>query len=407
MNRFIIKILLMCLITLSNLTSCAHIQNTGNEGNNPENKPMDFIHPGILVTADDIARIKTQLENNVYPVNEAFEKISKSSLASKDYSIRGPYEIIARKSGSHTGTCSGHESDFAAAWMQSIMFICTNDIEYGNKALDILYQYATTLKGIDPEDADKALCAGFDSYMIAKSAELLKYSGYRELCGDSNIDQKFQLIGDMLRNVFIPVLDWFYNREAFSNGNWGAVVTRGYMSAGIYLEDKEMFDKAKNFFLSGNDNGCIKNYISGKTGQCQESGRDQTHAQLGLGALAEICEIAYKQNDESLYKSYDNLLLKGFEYTAKYNLGFNVPFDIFIDVRGRGDDQKQISSVGRGNFLPYYEVIYNHYVFRKHMYNEAAWCSNVVSEPGIRPEVSLNGSNLQNTCGSLLFWESR
>ena len=68
-------------------------------------------------------------------------------------------------------------------------------------------------------------------------------------------------------------------------------------------------------------------------GQCQESGRDQQHTQLGLGHLAEACEVAWNQGLD-LYGESDNRLLKGFEYTARYNLDQDVPFVPYAEVTG-------------------------------------------------------------------------
>lgn len=48
-----------------------------------------------------------------------------------------------------------------------------------------------------------------------------------------------------------------------------------------------MYQAAIDYYLHANDNGALPNYVS-KTGQCQETGRDQAHAQLGLGALCDI-----------------------------------------------------------------------------------------------------------------------
>ncbi|MBV9657606.1 MAG: glycoside hydrolase family 97 catalytic domain-containing protein, partial [Verrucomicrobia bacterium] len=98
------------------------------------------------------------------------------------------------------------------------------------------------------------------------------------------------------------------------------------------------------------------------TGQCQESGRDQQHTQLGLAHLGDCCEIAWHQGLD-LYGCEDNLLLKGFEYTAKYNLGEEVPFAETLDRTGRYHHTK-ISEEGRGRFRAVFEQINNHYVNR-------------------------------------------
>ena len=46
---------------------------------------------------------------------------------------------------------------------------------------------------------------------------------------------------------------------------------------------------------------------------------------LGLGCLSEIAEIAWTQGRD-LYSALDNRLMKGYEYLAKSNLGYEVPF---------------------------------------------------------------------------------
>ena len=97
---------------------------------------------------------------------------------------------------------------------------------------------------------------------------------------------------------------------------------------------KRLFDRAVDYFHNGSGNGSLTHYIINEQGQCQESGRDQQHTQLGLAHLAEACEIAWNQGLD-LYATADNRLLKGFEYTAKYNLGHDVPFVPYRDTTGK------------------------------------------------------------------------
>ena len=56
----------------------------------------------------------------------------------------------------------------------------------------------------------------------------------------------------------------------------------------------------------------MTHYIINEEGQCQESGRDQQHTQLGLGCLAEACEVGWRQGVD-LYGAADNRLLRGYE----------------------------------------------------------------------------------------------
>jgi hypothetical protein len=141
-----------------------------------------------------------------------------------------------------------------------------------------------------------------------------------------------------------------------------------------------MYNKAIDFYNNGNDNGTIKNYISGTTGQIQESGRDQGHSQLGLGALATVCEEAWQQGDD-LYRALNNRLLLGFEYVARYNLGDdNVPFTTWKDITGRYCTWDVISTISRGKFIPVYQMVYRHYAEIKGL--PMPYTKNVIEKAG-------------------------
>jgi hypothetical protein len=55
---------------------------------------------------------------------------------------------------------------------------------------------------------------------------------------------------------------------------------------------------------------------------------------MGLSFLACACEMAWKQGVD-LYGAADNRLALAFEYTAKYNLGEDVPYEPYRSVEGR------------------------------------------------------------------------
>ena len=84
---------------------------------------------------------------------------------------------------------------------------------------------------------------------------------------------------------------------------------------------------------------------------------------MGLGYLGCAAEIAWKQGID-LYGAMDNRLLLGFEYTAKYNLGEDVPYEPYRSVAGRYH-YPTISSKARGRFSNIYERVYHHYHHRR------------------------------------------
>ena len=140
----------------------------------------------------------------------------------------------------------------------------------------------------------------------------------------------------------------------------------------------------------------MTHYIINDTGQCQESGRDQQHTQLGLAHLADCCEIAWHQGLD-LYGRAGNLLLKGFEYTARYNLGEDVPFTETLDRTGKYH-HSHISTDGRGRLRAEFEQVYNHYANRVGI--PAPYTQHAAER--IRPEGAAPGADNVGF-GTLLF----
>ena len=259
--------------------------------------------------------------------------------AQSDYKMAGPYEVVARD-GVYRQSKGGSERDMWAAWQ------CAQKGQNA-KALEIINAYANTLQRFDGHDAP--LCS-IQAYWLVRAMILMK-------------DAQTPAWKDMIRRAMLPVMEKFEADSPYANGNWGAIVNRLRMACGIFLEDSVLYHHAIDYFLHANDNGALPKYV-GETGQCQETGRDQGHAQLGLGALCETCEMAWAQGDD-LWGALDNRLLKGIEYTAKYNLGYEVPFKTWTDCTGLYNDWTEPGEMGRGRIRCIYELPFNHYVKRK------------------------------------------
>ena len=259
--------------------------------------------------------------------------------AQNPYTMSGPYEIVARD-GQYGKTKGGSERDMWQAWQ------CAK-AGLSEKALEIINAYAATLQRFDGHDA--ALC-GIQAYWLVRAMTLMKQS-------------ETPAWSAMIRRAMLPVIDKFDADSPFANGNWGAIVNRLRMACAIFLEDKALYQASADYFLHANDNGSLPRYIS-ETGQCQETGRDQGHAQLGLGALCETCEMAWEQGDD-LWGALDNRMMKGIEYTAKYNLGYDVPFETWTDCTGLYIDWTEPGEMGRGHIRCIYDLPYHHYVKRK------------------------------------------
>ena len=205
---------------------------------------------------------------------------------------------------------------------------------------------------------------------FTNAAEIIRHTD----AGWNELDQ--ERFERLLREVVYDGIKDFYPT---ANGNWDAAMIQTMLAMGVFLDDRAMFQRAVDYTLSDKGNGAIGKYFN-EFGECQESGRDQAHTQMGLGYLGCAAEIAWKQGVD-LYGALDNRLALGFEYTAKYNLGHEVPYEPYRSHEGRYYYPK-ISDDSRGRFSSIYERVYHHYHDRMGL--EMPFTAQVIEK--IRPE---------------------
>src|SRR5450759_1284785 len=307
-----------------------------------------FVHPGLLHSREDLARMKNAVATKSEPTFSGYEVFRANAQSQLNYKMRGPLAMVGRNPTVGQGD---YDSDANAAYQCAIMWCITGDIAYANKSKEIINSWSARLKSITGRDA--VLMAGLGPFKMVNAAEILRHTD----AGWSPAE--IQQTEMHFREVIYPVIKDF---APFANGNWDTAATKTMMAIGVFCNDRAMFERALNYYVNGAGDGRLAHYIINETGQCQESGRDQQHTQLGLAHLGDCCEIAWHQGLD-LYSYDDNRLLKGFEYTAKYNLGEDVPFTETLDRTGKYH-HSIISTNGRGRFRAVFEEIYNHYANR-------------------------------------------
>jgi len=355
---------------------------TKNTDTQTESKKRTFVHPGIAHTLESIEFTKSKLNRNEEPWTEAWKLLSESRFASLSWRQQ-PRKHVERGSYNNPNIgASDFISDGTAAYTHAIHWVLSGEVRHARKSAEIIDAWSSKLESVTNHDA--RLLIGMAGHQYCNAAELLKHTWNGWAIGKQ---KQFEL---MLRNVWYPVIKDFYPT---ANGNWDASMLQTMIAMGVVLEDEAIFDRSVEYFRKGKGNGAIRNYFN-ESGQCQESGRDQSHTQMGLEFLANTCETAWSQ-DIDLYGEADNRLLKGFEYTAKYNLGFDVPYRRFKSYEGRYD-YKKISKDGRGRLRPMYEKVFNHYHNRKRLH---APFTKLAMEKN-RPE---NSRHVSLPWGTLMF----
>ncbi|MGG1555351.1 S-layer homology domain-containing protein [Paenibacillus ferrarius] len=322
-----------------------------------------FNHPGILLTMNDLDSMKAHVLAKEEPWYSDYQRMLNSvsyGVASSDYQTTVFANVGRGGAPSDSGNIGYFEKGGNAAYFNALQWVITGDRQYADKAVDIVTQWANTLKVIDGRD--RILGAGINAYKLASAAEIMKhynggYSGYS--------DADFKALQDMMINVVYPVI-----QDAavpmLANGNWDLAALVSMMAIGVLCENTEIFDRAMFFYQDIHTNGSIFAYVN-DAGQTMETGRDQAHAMLALGYMSEIALIA-KSQQEDLYSLYNNRLAKAFEYLAKYNLyskelyGEDVPFvampNVFADTSrgyyGVGFDRDS-NGLNRGEIRPVFE----------------------------------------------------
>lgn len=307
-------------------------------------------HPGIMHNMDELNAMKAHVNNGDEPWASAYKKMAAWKGSSLDWTPK-PFEHVHRDSyGANRVGDREISNDGEAAYCHALQWVVTGNKAHAEKSIEIMNAWSSTLDTITGKDDN--LVAGMIAQKYCNAAEIIRHT--YDNWPENEVDQ----FKAMLHQAFYPLISNYYTNSMNSNGNWGLSMVNSVMAIAVFCDDVELFNNAIAHVM-GTDYqpfSTFSGYIDATTGQCQESGRDQGHTQMGLGYLVAISEIAWKQ-DIDLYGYLDNRLLHGFEYFAKYNLGGEVEY---YNMYGKFKDV--ISEKSRGKYEPIFELVYDHYV---------------------------------------------
>ncbi|MET9866458.1 alginate lyase family protein [Streptomyces sp. NPDC006386] len=307
-----------------------------------------FTHPGLLHSADDLARMKAAVAAKESPVYDGFLALAAHARSKATYTVQNTGQITSWGRGP-TNFQNQAVADSAAAYQTALMWCVTGERAYADKSRDILNAWSASLKAVT--GADGPLGAGLQAFKFVNAAELLRHSGY-----DGWAKEDIARCEESFLRVWYPAISGYM---LYANGNWDLTSVQSILAIGVFCEEPTLFEDALRFAAAGAGNGSVRHRIVTDAGQGQESGRDQGHEQLAVGLLADAAQVAWNQGVD-LYAFDDNRLLKNVEYAARYNLGGDVPFVPDLDRTGKYV-KKTVSAVGRGNLPPIYEMAYAHY----------------------------------------------
>jgi hypothetical protein len=330
------KIKLLIILTVAYVLGVASLQ------------AQPFKHPGLLQSREDLQRIRTNIALSREPLYSGYIAFKNHPQSQSDYKMQGPMISVGRNPTVGQGR---YDADANAAYQNAMMWAVTGEQRYAQTAKEIINAWCSSLRSVTGRDA--VLMAGLGPFKMVNAAEILRYTNAGWNAGDVKQAEVH------FKTVIYPVIK---DLAPFANGNWDSAALKTIMAIAIFCNEREIFERALIYYQHGSGDGSLLNYIINDEGQCQESGRDQGHTQLGIAHLVDCAEMAWNQGLD-LYRIYDYRLLKGFEYTAKYNLGMDVPYSPAMDKTGKYLHAR-ISELDRGKLRAVYEEVYNHYVNR-------------------------------------------
>lgn len=312
-----------------------------------------FVHPGMLHTEADFARIRQQIADGDEKVVQAYN-ILKSAAYAQASAATYPVETIIRGGGSGENYINAARGA-TIAYQNALRWHLEGNKACAKHAVEVLMAWANTCKYVSG-DSNYALAAGLYGYQFANAAELMRdYDGWSE--------EDFQTFKQWMLSVWYPRSIGFLRGRngTWENAgrwgqcpghywsNWGLCNALCVACIGILCDDVFLYNQGMSFFkydqvgtyvdprtanpiLNDGLTEFLGNLVVttsewsgetgayGKVGQMQESGRDIGHATMALGLAVDMAQVGWNQGDD-LFSYMDYRLAAGIEFVAAQQQG--------------------------------------------------------------------------------------
>ena len=323
----------------------------------PHAEAQTFIHPGGLHTQADLDRMKTQVAAGAHPWIDDWNVLITDAQAQNTYTAAAQANMGANRQRA--------DADAHAAYLNAIRWYISGDTTFAACAVRICNAWSAAVNQV-PAGTDIPGLSGIPIFDFALAGEVLRiYPGWA--------GADFTRFKNMMTTWLYPVCHNFltnHNGACITNywANWDACNLGALIAMGVLCDDTAKYNEGVNYFKTGAGNGSIMHAIDtllpGNIGQWQESGRDQEHAQLGVGLLGYACQVAWNQGLD-LFSYSGNRLLAGAEYVAQTNLWRPIPYIYYTNCQNANQDWVSINGRGRLDDRPIWELIYNHYIVQQ------------------------------------------
>lgn len=290
-----------------------------------------FVHPGVLLSAEQLAFVKQQVASQQGPVYEAYLKALKSKSAALDYKPLGPPASLVIECGSYSHPdygCTWEGEDGTAAYLQALLYLVNGTAAYGANALTILNAYSRVLLY---NNTNAPLQSAWGASKWTRAAELMS----RAAPPDGPVVWAPADVAAFNAFLYRASLPQYLNGSG-ANGNWELSQIEAMFGIAVLTENATLFDHAATFwrqrvpayFYISSDGPKPVPAPRGPTwwfnqlvfnasvdGVAQETCRDLGHLQFGLGAALNAAETALIQGLD-LFGEEETRLVAGMEFHA-------------------------------------------------------------------------------------------
>ena len=263
-----------------------------------------FVHPGSLLSTEEIEKMKRVVQQGSGLQYDQWQALLADVRSQSTWRAHGPSSDI----GGSDGVRQRASKDGVAARFNAIIWQVTGDTSHADAAVQTLMGWCDSIKSARNQ------LFQYPCRDLIQAAEMLRNSDGSFYSGWAKADVDRFLT--MVRDIFVPALR---GQKGHHMTSWSAGAIDGILSAGVLLDDEDIYNEGLSYFTDADIPGSITSCTL-PTGQSKEMGRDNVHANLTLDDLARMAQIAWHQGDD-LFSVLDNRLMKMYDYWCQFNSG--------------------------------------------------------------------------------------
>lgn len=172
--------------------------------------PTEFVHPGVFLNTAQLDFVKLQVNSGAQPWADGYKKMLDSSLGSLTRTPKPHATVECGPTSVPNKGCSDETDDALAAYVTSLAWYITGNIQYARQAISYMNAWARNIT--NHTNSNAPLQTAWAAASWTRAAEIIRYTKAGWSAGDIAAFEK------MLREVYLPGI--IVGSDPGYNGNW-------------------------------------------------------------------------------------------------------------------------------------------------------------------------------------------